>query len=218
MRFTSTSRNSRILTALYAFAVLGSLLNAVGTPHVSQAFLTPVAMALLGIVSLQLTYQFSAKSMGAMGSVVILLFLCQALGVNAGFPFGEFAFTSGLGPKVLDVPLVMPFAWLSILVPAWVSADRILRYRNVVVASIVVTAVDAVLEFTADSLDLWHWKGGLPTELNYISWFGVSYLAFTILEKYAREKELNPFVPHFLFAQLLFFVLTDAALRFLVLR
>jgi putative membrane protein len=218
MRLTNTSRNSRILAVLYAFAVLGAFLNAVGASHVSLAFLTPVTMALLGIVSLLLTYEFSAKSIGAMGGVVILLFFCQALGVNTGFPFGEFAYTSGLGPKVLDVPLVMPFAWLSVLVPAWVSAGRVLRYRNVVVASIIVTAVDAVFEFTADSLDLWHWKGGLPTELNYVSWFGVSCLAFTILEKYATEKEPNPIVPHFLFAQLLYFALTDAALRFLVLR
>jgi uncharacterized membrane protein len=216
MRFISTSRNFKILTALYAFAVLGAALNSFGASRVSLAFLTPLAMALLGIVSVLLTYELSAKSMGALGGVVILLFLCQALGANAGFPFGDFAFTGGLGPKVLDVPLVMPFAWLSILIPAWVSANKVLRYRNAVVASIIVTAVDAVLEFAADSLDLWHWKGGLPTELNYISWFGVSYLVFTILEKYAGEKQLNPIVPHFLYAQLLYFALTDLALRFLV--
>jgi uncharacterized membrane protein len=218
MTLMNTSRSFRILVVLYSFAMLGALLNAVGASHGSLAFLTPVTMALLGIVSLLLTYEFSGKTIGAIGGVLILLFLCQALGVNAGFPLGDFAFTNGLGPKVLDVPIVMPFAWLSILVPAWISADRILRYRNVVVASVIVTAVDAVFEFTADSLDLWHWKGGLPTELNFISWFGVSYLAFTILEKYAREKEPNPIVPHFLFAQLLYFALTDVALRFLVLH
>lgn len=117
---------------------------------------------------------------------------------------------------MIDVPVVVPFAWLAVLIPAWVAADKVLRYRNIVAAAIIVTAFDGVMEFAADSLDWWHWRGGLPTELNYISWFGVSYLAFTILEKYAREKEPNPIVPHFLFAQLLYLALTDAGLRFLV--
>jgi uncharacterized membrane protein len=111
---------------------------------------------------------------------------------------------------------VIPFAWLAVLVPSWVAADRILRYKNVIVASVVVTAFDAVMEFAADSLDLWHWSGGLPTELNYISWFGISYLSLSILKNYATEKESSPLVPHLLFAQLVYFFLSDVGMRFLV--
>ncbi|MCX6134017.1 MAG: carotenoid biosynthesis protein [Ignavibacteriales bacterium] len=212
----STSRNSKIRVAFYAFVALAALANIFGTPYYSVPLLTPLAMALIGLASLVLTYQLTVKTICAAVGVVLFLFFCQALGANTGFPFGEFAYTSGLGPKVLDVPLVMPLAWLSILIPAWVAADKVLRYRNLVVASIIVAAVDAVLEFTADALDLWHWKGGFPTELNVISWFVVSYLALTILGKYATEKEPDPIVPHFLFGQLIYFALTDIGLCFLV--
>jgi uncharacterized membrane protein len=207
------SPNSTKLATAYGLFLAGVLLNLAGS---SRAFVTPVAMALIGILSLLLTYELTWKTIAATSGVVVLLFLCQALGVNAGFPFGDFVYTNGLGPKLLDVPLVIPFAWLAILIPAWVSAGRILRYRNAVVAAIVVTAADAVIEFAADSLDLWHWEEGLPAELNYISWFGFSYVSFSILEKYARAKEPDPIVPHLLFGQLLYFALTDVGLRFLI--
>lgn len=218
MKLGNFSRHSTILTGLYAFVVIAAVLNVVGKSHFTLPLVIPLVMALVGVGAVVLTYERSARTFVTAAGIVFFVFLCQALGVNFGFPFGDYAYTSQLGPKVFDVPVIIPFAWLAILVPAWVAADRVLRYRNVIVAAIIVTAFDAVLEFAADSLDLWHWRGGLPTELNYISWFGVSYVAFTILEKYAREQEPNPIVPHFLFAQLLYFALTDAGLRFLAQR
>ncbi len=210
------NRHSALLAGLYTFALIGVVLNVAGETHLPPSILTPLAMALLGIVAFGLTYELHLKTIGAVAGTLLLVFLALALGVNSGFPFGDFAYTSQLGPKILDVPVLVPFACLGILIPAWVAADKVLRYRNLVVASIIVTAFDMVLEFGADSLDLWHWKGGLPTELNYISWFGISCLAFTILEKYAKEKEPSIIVPHLLFAQLLYFALTDAGLRFFI--
>ena len=139
----------------------------------------------------------------------------EVAGVNMGFPFGDYSYTQALGPKLFEVPLVIPFAWLSILVPSWVASEQILHFRHVVVASVVVTAFDAVLEFAAASLNLWHWQGGRPTELNYISWFAVSCVSLTLLKRYAREKAAHPIVPHLLFAQLLYFSLSDMRIRFI---
>ena len=145
-----------------------------------------------------------------------MIFLVEASGVNAGFPFGDYAFTNLAGPKVLDVPVVIPFAWLAILIPAWIVSDRILRYQHLVVASLIVVAFDAVLEFAADTMDLWHWRGGSPTELTFISWFGVSFMMLSILRKYSASRESNAIVPHFLIAQLIFFFLTDVGMRFII--
>ena len=216
MKPGSFSRQTVILSGLYAFYAIVALLNILAGPRYSPPLVTPIVMALAGIAAILLTYEMRFKTIGAIAGILVFLFFCQALGANSGFPFGDFAYSSQLGPKVFDVPVIMPFAVLSFLVPAWVAADKVLRYRNAVVAAIIVTAFDAVLELAADSLDLWHWRGGSPTELNYISWFGVSYVVFTILQKYATEKEQNPLVPHLLFAQLLCFALTDAGLRFLI--
>ena len=216
MRFTISSRNSRILAAVYSVASIAALLSIAGTSRDIFPVFTPLAMMLIGIGSVVLTYELTGRTVGALSGAIVFLFLCQALGANTGFPFGDFAYTNRLGPKVFDVPLLMPFAWFSLLIPAWVSADKVLKYRNVIIASLIVTAVDALLEFAADTLDLWHWQGGLPTELNSLSWFGVSYVVFTILSKNAKEKELSPIVPHLLLAQILYFAFTDLGLHFLV--
>ena len=165
--------------------------------------LTLWVMAVIGLTSWYLSFRVTPNSLGALAAILLLIFLIEASGVNLGFPFGDFAFTNLAGPKVWDVPVVIPFAWLAILIPAWIASDRILRYQHLVVASLIVVAFDAVLEFAADTMDLWHWRGGSPTELTFISWFGVSYMMFFILKKYAAPRESNAIVPHFLFAQLI---------------
>ncbi len=208
-------RRRLILAGLYLFFGAGAALN---TTHLFQPimqFMTPFVLVAIGIVAAILTYEVNLRSIAALLLVLLLIFVAEASGVNLGFPFGDYAYTHLLGPKVLDVPLVVPFAWLAILIPSWVAAERFLRYKHIVVASILATAADTVLEFAADSLDLWHWRDGMPTELNYITWFLVSYLAFAILQAYAKEKSGHWIVQHLLVAQLLYFFLSDAGLRYL---
>ena len=212
---TAVMHRRWLAAALYGFAVAGA---AVNTAHVLQPamhFLTPFILVGIGLLAAFLTYQASVRSAAALLSVLTLTFLAEASGVNLGFPFGDYAYTHQLGPKILDVPVVVPFAWLAILIPSWAAAERFLRYKHLVVASILATSADAVLEFAADSLDLWHWKDGLPTELNYISWFIVSYLALLILQTHAKERAIHWIVPHLLIAQILYYALSDAGLRFL---
>ena len=203
-----------ILVALYAFFIAGAMWNSLRALQPLMMMATPVVILVIAIGAFALTYQINLKSVGAGAAVMALVFLCEASGVNLGFPFGDYAFTNLLGPKLLDVPLVIPFIWIGILVPSWIASGKFLKYKHIVVASVLVTAFDAVMEFAADALDLWHWKGGLPTELNYISWFVISYVSLSLLQKYTAEREANSLVPHLLICQLLYFLLTDVGMRF----
>lgn len=204
-----------MLAGLYLLFGAGAILNTARLLQPVMQCVTPFVLVAIGIVAAFLTYEVNVRSVAALLSVLLLTFVAEVSGVNLGFPFGDYAYTHVLGPKVLDVPLVIPFAWLAILIPSWAAAERFLRYKHIVVASILATAADAVLEFAADSLDFRHWRDGLPTELNYITWFIVSYLAFTILQTYAKAKSVHWIIPHLLIAQLLYFVLSDAGLRYL---
>ncbi|CAB4575478.1 unannotated protein [freshwater metagenome] len=56
---------------------------------------------------------------------VLFGFLIEQLGVTTGWPFGDYVYSDTLGPKVLEVPLVVPFAWLMIAHPCLVAARRI---------------------------------------------------------------------------------------------
>jgi len=210
------SRRKLITLALYLFFVCGGLWNAVGGAQPFLKGLTPIMFIAVACAAFLLTYRLTVRSVGAVLTVLLMTFLAEASGANLGFPFGDYAFTRALGPKLLDVPLAIPFLWLAALITSWRAADQMLRYKHVVVAAIIATAFDAVLEFAADSLDLWHWQGGMPTELNYLSWFALSYLGLSVLKQYATEKEADPIVPHLLIAQLLFFFITDVGVRFFI--
>lgn len=212
---STKSRRGIVLAGLYLLFGAGAMCNVGHFFQPVMHFVTPFALVAIGLLAVFLTYEVNLRSIAAILSVVFLTFMAEASGVNLGFPFGDYAFTHLLGPKVLDVPLVIPFAWLSILIPSWIAAERFLRYKHIVVASILATAADAVLEFAADSLDLWHWKDGLPTELNYITWFVVSSMSLSILQAHAKEKGAHWIVPHLLVAQLLYFFLSDVGLRYL---
>ena len=212
---TMNKRRRIFLTCLYLVVSVGAVWNTTRLFQPLMHFMTPSVLVAIGLLAMFLTYEVNLRSMAAILSVLLLTFMAEAAGVNLGFPFGEYAYTQLLGPKLLDVPLAIPFVWLAILIPSWSAAERFLRYKHIVVASILATAADAVLEFAADSLDLWHWKGGLPTELNFISWFIVSYLALAILQAHAKEKAAHWIVPHLLIAQLLYFFLSDAGIRYL---
>jgi uncharacterized membrane protein len=198
------------LYGLFIFVGLWSVMRGY-QPFVQGAF--PIILVAIACAAFLLTYSLTRRNVSVAASVVIMTFVAEVSGANLGFPFGDIAYTNSLGPRVFDVPLVIPFLWLGLLITCWIAADRILRYKHVVVAAIIATAFDAVVEFAADSLDLWHWQGGMPTELNFISWFAIAYLGISLLKKYGTEKEADPIVPHLLIAQLLFFFICDIGIR-----
>jgi uncharacterized membrane protein len=200
--------------ALYALFVFGGLWNVLRGYQPFMQILFPIILVVIACGAFLLTYKLTIRNLVAAFGTVIMIFIAEASGASFGFPFGDYAFTNALGPKLLDVPLAIPFLWLGLLITSWIAADRILRYKHVVVAAIVVTAFDAVAEFAADSLDLWHWQGGMPTELNFISWFAIACLGISLLKRYAIEKEADPIVSHLLVAQLLFFFICDIGIRY----
>jgi uncharacterized membrane protein len=71
----------------------------------------------------------------------------EAVGVATGFPFGSYVYGDALGPKLLDVPLVVPLAWTWMAWPAWLVAGRLARWLTRPRAA--VTARSAVAPRTA---------------------------------------------------------------------
>jgi putative membrane protein len=54
----------------------------------------------------------------AVVGVVLLSWIIQAIVIRSGLPYGSLTYTDGLQPQVLDVPLLIPLAWMMML-PAW---------------------------------------------------------------------------------------------------
>ncbi len=108
----------------------------------------------------------------------------EYLSTVTGFPFGEYAYTSRLGPMFLGrVPYLIPVAWLMVLGPGLVMARHVAlgRMESCVLAGLMLTLWDIVLDpIMANELAAWQWSGGggfygVPLS-NYAAWFVVGSL------------------------------------------
>jgi putative membrane protein len=140
------------------------------------------------------------KALRVILSVLVVAWLAEFVGSQTGFPFGAYHYTSALQPQWGGVPLLIPFAWLMMLPPAWAVAERItVRLRGakllfVPVAAFAFTAWDLFLDPQMAAWDFWRWQQpgsyfDIPWT-NYIGWLMVSAL-ITVL---VRPKNL-PIVP-----------------------
>ena len=142
--------------------------------------------------------------------VYVITFILEALGTATGRIFGPYTYGRTLGPMLFDVPLVIAFNWLMIILGALSLAQLILRRRLpvAVAAAVLAAGFDYLLEPTAIRLDYWTWQAaGIPLQ-NYLAWFLIALAAalFFVYLKLSVKTRL-PLV--YFLIQLVFF----AALR-----
>jgi uncharacterized membrane protein len=118
-------------------------------------------------------------------------FLVEAIGVATGFPFGSYAYSGELGPRILDVPLIIPLAWTWMAWPAWLAALRLARplWKRVALAAVGLAAWDLFLDPQMVGEGYWRWLDptpalpgvpGIPIG-NYLGWLGFALLLMTAL-------------------------------------
>jgi putative membrane protein len=114
----------------------------------------------------------------------------EAVGVATGFPFGGYAYTDALGPRLFGVPLVVPLAWAWMAWPAWLAATRLTRgsVQRIGLAAVALAAWDLFLDPQMVAAGYWRWSGvgahlpgvpGVPL-VNYLGWFGVSVVLMAV--------------------------------------
>ena len=122
-------------------------------------------------------------------AVVIFTWLLEIVGSATGFPFGEYDYQSLLRPQVAGVPLVVPFAWLAMAVPAREVA-RALGFTTVgarvLVGALALTAWDVFLDPQMVAEGYWQWATdgwyrGIPLT-NYLGWMVGGIVVMLILE------------------------------------
>jgi putative membrane protein len=124
-------------------------------------------------------------------------FAVEALGVATGFPFGDYAYSGALGPRLAGVSLVVPLAWTWMAWPAWLAAVRVTRSRpgRVVLAAVGLAAWDLFLDPQMVAEGYWTWADprpalpgvpGVPVG-NYLGWLAVALVMTVLIRTAARE-------------------------------
>ncbi|MBD3187047.1 carotenoid biosynthesis protein [Candidatus Bathyarchaeota archaeon] len=149
------------------------------------------------------------------GITYLATFLIEALGVATGAIFGPYAYGSTLGFQVLEVPLVIGFNWMLIILGITLEIKRKIHnpIHAALITAILVTFLDAIIEPVAMHHDYWNWLvPGIPVQ-NFIAWFIISFLFSFSLAPWVRVDQVKTRLPGvYILIQFTFFLTLRLAL------
>jgi uncharacterized membrane protein len=133
--------------------------------------------------------------------------LAESVSLRTGFPFGHYYFTDVMGPKIVQLPVLLALAYLGIGYVAWTLALVILGYVDrpihgmgvlalPLLASFIMVAWDLSMDPTWSTLDhAWIWKEGgayfgVPVS-NFFGWFLTGYLYYQAFALYCRANPIS---------------------------
>jgi uncharacterized membrane protein len=120
----------------------------------------------------------------------------ESLSLRTGFPFGNYYFTDVMGPKILQVPVLLALAYLGIGYVAWVLAVIISGKRAIAapfVATGIMVAWDLAMDPAWAMIDhAWIWRDGgacfgVPVS-NFVGWAVTAICYYVAFALYCRRR------------------------------
>jgi uncharacterized membrane protein len=145
-----------------------------------------VLTVLLG-VAVSVGHALSTRGPRVAGAVMAVTagggLLVEAVGVATGFPFGSYAYSAALGPRLLGVPLVIPLAWTWMAWAAWVASGHLVARPaiRVGVAALGLASWDLFLDPQMVAAGYWHWSTVDIPVRNYVAWLTVAAAMMALL-------------------------------------
>lgn len=108
--------------------------------------------------------------------------MAELIGTGSGYPFGEYAYTAFLNPKIMGaVPIFIPLSWYAVSTVSLDFAARLdlSRAQRILVAALFMVLWDIALDPAMGmGFPVWEWKVegffyGMPA-LNWVGWYGTS--------------------------------------------
>jgi putative membrane protein len=133
----------------------------------------------------------------------------EIIGVNFSIFFGEYKYGNNLGIKIFDVPIVIGFNWVLLIVLTGNFAHKIFPKSiilRVLTGSIMMILLDLLIEVSAPKLDYWEFTVNPVPLSNYLWWFIFSILFHFIYQSNNKKEYIvstNILIIHFLFFGLL---------------
>ena len=167
---------------------------------------TPYVLSLT-LLLLILNHDLSNKK-SKIGLILIFLFglIVEILGVNYGLFFGEYNYGANLGPKIYEVPYVIGFNWVLLIIATGSISDKLIKGKEIykiLFASFLMVLIDLLIEKSAPKLDFWEFVISPVPFSNYLWWFifsiGFQYIFFKTVKTKEYNLSSNILVIQFLF-------------------
>lgn len=177
--------------------------------------LTPWGMLMATVLLMAFHAPWSLKNALIFSTIALTGFLVELIGVNTGWLFGEYEYGVTLGPKVWNTPLVIGLNWLVLIYCLSTLLNPIgHRWYFPWAGALLMVAFDFLMEPVAMDTGMWQWAEGQVPVKNYIDWFLVSAILFSVVRLF-KVKFRNPIAPLLLIMQALFFLVLNLLIRFL---
>jgi len=190
---------------MYSVGVVGHIIPSAKLLMIS---LTPFTLLLTGSVTLYFSFQKGNTKLVVWGLIVyIFTFSLEVIGVKTGYIFGSYYYGNVLGLQLFDVPLIIGFNWVVIILGAIGIASRIHKsaFQIALLTGTFAVLFDLMLEPVALNLGYWKWQQGFIPLQNYYAWFGIAFFASLFSRKLKLDLEDSLFIYYFLI-QLTFFI------------
>lgn len=197
---TGMSRKETVYLLLIAsFYGFGILFHALELTRPLMAGATPVVLFLLGVVIMVPPLRSASETAGSsvghlliwMALVYLVTFLLEAVGTATGVIFGPYRYGPVLGPMLFDVPIIIGYNWMLIVMglsaAVFSTLDRLATGRKIpaelrglggaLLVGAGCTLFDYVMEPVAVAFNYWRWSGGDIPLQNYLAWFCIATVA-----------------------------------------
>lgn len=202
---------SAFLIIIYAVGIAGLSMG-----HLAMSALTPVTL-LLSFVLMLANHPINKlkNELFILGLIFLWGFFIEVVGVATGKIFGQYYYGNNLGIKLFSVPLVIGINW-SLLVYSTAQVARVLLssvFPAACAGSILMVALDFLIEPIAIKLDFWHWNNNTVPLQNYAAWFLVAFAAHYFYQKTSPKTAVNKTALVVLILQFLFFGILHVTLK-----
>lgn len=154
--------------------------------------LTPMQLLLSCAVIILFLRPWTGGTIFSIIAIYALGLGIEILGVQTGFPFGEYTYGSVLGPKIAGTPLLIGVNWVIVIVGSITAARRLFPKAPILVRTALSASLalflDILIEPVAVALDMWTWTDGEIPSSNYIAWWFLAAAFTYIYQKWGNTS------------------------------
>ncbi|GAB2944805.1 hypothetical protein GCM10027048_07160 [Hymenobacter coalescens] len=140
-------------------------------------------------------------------TVMLVGYGVEVMGVQTGVIFGSYTYGTTMGPRLLEVPIIIGLNWLILTYIAGGLAQRLPLpgFGRALIAAGLMVGMDLCIEPVAVHFGWWRWFADVIPMQNFKAWFALSLILQVYLNRSQVAPGRNPLVPFVYMLQLLFF-------------
>jgi uncharacterized membrane protein len=137
---------------------------------------------------------WNIKTLLVLISIFTISMLIEIGGVASGKLFGVYAYSTSLGVKIWNVPLVIGLNWVILVYGSHAILSKFTSnsWLRILGASVLMIVYDLVLEQIAPVLNMWIFESKDPPLRNYLMWLILSILFQSIIEIFSVNTDNRP--------------------------